>query len=91
MDCSDLLAIPSTTGVAAPYDLITIGQGLHWFDIPAFLTQLKGILREESGVFAVLGYSAFEFDAADGPVQKTLKPIFSAYMKSLIKYFSCDR
>ncbi len=43
------------------YELISVGQALHWFDIPAFLGQVKQKLDPERGVFAVLGYSAFEF------------------------------
>lgn len=38
------------------FDLITVGQAVHWFDFSIFYKEVYRILKPE-GVFAVLGYS----------------------------------
>ncbi|MBD3582628.1 class I SAM-dependent methyltransferase [Flavobacterium selenitireducens] len=38
------------------FDLITVGQAVHWFDFSIFYKEVYRILKPE-GVFAILGYS----------------------------------
>jgi ubiquinone/menaquinone biosynthesis C-methylase UbiE len=38
------------------FDLVTVGQALHWFDIPAFFSEARRVLKP-TGVVAVWGYS----------------------------------
>lgn len=37
------------------YDLITIGQALHWIPVREFLGKCKGLLRD-GGVLGIFGY-----------------------------------
>lgn len=39
-----------------PFDLVTIAQGAHWFDLPRFYTALEPLLKRDA-VVAIWGYS----------------------------------
>ena len=41
-------------------DLITVAQGLHWFDLQAFYVECRKALKP-SGMFAAWGYSLFQY------------------------------
>lgn len=43
------------------FDLITVGQALHWFDIPAFCNEARRVSKP-GGVVAVWGYSLLTVD-----------------------------
>ncbi|KAF8965998.1 hypothetical protein BGZ46_000466 [Entomortierella lignicola] len=47
----DLSVIPS-----ASVDLLTVAQAMHWFDTPAFFSEVKRVLKPH-GTFAAVGYS----------------------------------
>lgn len=47
------------------YDLITIGQALHWFPIKESLAKIYGML-EKNGMLAVYGYVAKTLANAEG-------------------------
>eukprot|EP00744_Colponema_vietnamica_P025502 GILI01037515.1.p1 GENE.GILI01037515.1~~GILI01037515.1.p1 ORF type:complete len:302 (-),score=53.50 GILI01037515.1:222-1079(-) len=70
------------SGVA---DVITVGQALHWFDIPAYFAEVKRVLKPE-GVAAILGYGTVSLPDND-PAQAA----FSAFYQSLGSYWDCDR
>ena len=42
-------------------DLVTVAQGLHWFDIPRLIAEIRRILKVD-GLCAVMGYSTPRFD-----------------------------
>jgi len=42
-------------------DLITVAQALHWFDLPAFYTEVKRVLKP-GGILAVWTYGKMDFD-----------------------------
>lgn len=44
------------------FDLVTVAQALHWFDIPAFLKEVKRVSRP-GGVLAVWGYGLLRLGA----------------------------
>lgn len=48
-------------------DLITVAQGVHWFDLPRFYAVATRVLRKPGGIIAVWGYNDVlvtpEFDA----------------------------
>jgi SAM-dependent methyltransferase len=43
------------------FDLVTVGQALHWFDIPAFCNEARRVSKP-GGVIAVWGYSLLTVD-----------------------------
>lgn len=38
------------------FDLITVGEAIHWFPIPEFINFTAQKLISENGVFVVIGY-----------------------------------
>lgn len=40
------------------FDLVTVAQAIHWFDIPKFYQEVRRVLKP-GGVIAVLGYALF--------------------------------
>ncbi|WP_211263129.1 methyltransferase domain-containing protein [Thioalkalivibrio nitratireducens] len=51
---------PAYSGV---FDLITVGQALHWFDFPAFYAEAARVLRP-GGVLAAWGYGLMQVSPA---------------------------
>lgn len=49
------------------FDLITVGQALHWFRIPDFFKEATRVGRE-GGIVAVWGYSLLSVDSAIDPI-----------------------
>ncbi len=49
------------------FDLVTVGEALHWFQIDDFIKYVHDRLLKSDGIFGVLGYyiSACEFLDAD--------------------------
>jgi len=43
------------------FDLVTVGQAIHWFDIPAFCNEARRVLTP-NGIVAVWGYSLLTVD-----------------------------
>ena len=54
------------------FDLVTVAQALHWFDLNLFWTEVKRVLKP-AGIFATWGYSWF---SVDDQVDATIKEIF---------------
>jgi len=54
------MSIPELEQIVTPQgtiDLVTIAQGLHWFDLPNFYAQVKWVLKKPHGVIAAWCYS----------------------------------
>jgi hypothetical protein len=54
------MSIPEVEQIVTPQgtiDLVTIAQGLHWFDLPNFYEQVKWVLKKPHGVIAAWCYS----------------------------------
>ncbi len=49
------------------FDLITVGQALHWFDIVAFSKEVKRVMKP-GGILAVWGYSLLNVDEKIDPI-----------------------
>jgi ubiquinone/menaquinone biosynthesis C-methylase UbiE len=45
------------------FDLITVGQALHWFELPQFYAEVKRVIKPH-GLLAVWGYSVCSVDPA---------------------------
>lgn len=43
------------------FDLVTVGQAVHWFDFDKFYTEVKRVSKKEA-VIAIFGYSLFRSD-----------------------------
>ncbi|XP_058749909.1 uncharacterized protein LOC131622916 [Vicia villosa] len=53
------MSIPEVEQIVAPQgtiDLVTIAQGLHWFNLPNFYNQVKWVLKKPHGVIAAWCY-----------------------------------
>lgn len=73
------------------YDLITIGQALHWLPIRQFLEKSKGHLNE-GGVLSVFGYILEGVETEEAELNKKLKDLyFEFYDKKVKKNFDFDR
>ena len=46
---------------AASFDLVTVAQALHWFDLPRFWAEVRRVLKP-GGVIAVWSYGVFTAD-----------------------------
>lgn len=55
----------------ASADLVTVGQALHWFDLPRFYAQVRRVVRP-GGVFAAWTYADCRVDAAIDAVKQRL-------------------
>lgn len=61
------------------FDLIMVGQAIHWFDFDAFYKVVKRTLKED-GLFAVLGYGLFRTgDATDNVVDHFYNNVTGPY------------
>ena len=66
------------TAEAAPFadehfDLITVGQALHWFDVPAFHAEAQRVLKP-TGIIAEWGYGLNEVNA---PIDALVRFIYT--------------
>jgi len=43
------------------FDLITVAQAVHWFDLPLFTKEVQRVLKQD-GVLAIMGYTVPEVD-----------------------------
>lgn len=60
-------------------DLVTVGQALHWFDLPRFFAEVRRVLVE-GGVLAVWSYALCEVDnECDALVQELYRDITGDY------------
>lgn len=66
------------------FDLITVGQALHWFDTVAFFNEAKRVLKS-SGVLAVWTYNLLEIS---GELDQVINDFYS---KDLASYWPVER
>lgn len=58
------------------FDLVTVGQAIHWFNIPAFIEEVRRVTKP-NGVLAVWGYSLLS-------VNEEIDPIVNHFYTSVI-------
>jgi SAM-dependent methyltransferase len=56
-------ALPVSAVTDGPFDLVTVAQGAHWFDLPAFYAGIAGVSHADT-VIAIWGYSYCRVAAA---------------------------
>jgi SAM-dependent methyltransferase len=49
------------------FDLITVGQAIHWFNIPAFFEEARRVSKP-GGILAIWGYSLLSVDEKIDPI-----------------------
>ena len=69
---------------AVSVDLITVAQALHWFDLPAFYTEVKRVLKP-AGLLAVWCYGLVKLDAELNPIAQDF------YLNRVGRYWPPDR
>ena len=61
------------------FDLVTVGQAVHWFDFNAFFQEVKRVLKKDA-VIAIFGYALFRSNPATNEViQRFYKEIIGPY------------
>lgn len=61
------------------FDLITVGQAIHWFDFQAFYKEVNRVLKP-GGVLAVIGYGLFTSNAeTDSLIRDFYKNVVGPY------------
>ncbi len=60
------------------FDLITVAQAVHWFNLEKFYPQVKRLLSP-GGIFAVFGYSFFSIDQSIDTVIKPFLELIDPY------------
>lgn len=69
----DCLA-PAPYGIK--FDLITVGQALHWFDVNKFLRHSKTMLNPH-GKVACLGYYVDRIDSTEADISKSYETFYA--------------
>jgi ubiquinone/menaquinone biosynthesis C-methylase UbiE len=69
-------AAEKTSFSEAQFDLVTVGQAIHWFDIPAFFDEVRRVVKK-GGIVAVWGYSLLT-------VNEKIDPIINHFYTSVI-------
>ncbi|KAH6828695.1 hypothetical protein C2S53_018044 [Perilla frutescens var. hirtella] len=52
--------LQNKVGSKSTFDLVTIAQAMHWFDLPTFYQQVKWLLKKPNGVIAAWCYTTPE-------------------------------
>lgn len=51
-------------GSQSTFDLVTVAQAIHWFDLPAFYSRVKWLLKKPDGLLAAWCYTTPEINTA---------------------------
>lgn len=79
-------AVESCSFPDRSFDLITVGQAVHWFDFDQFYSQVKRTLKPK-GLLAIIGYGLIRSDeAVDAVLLDLYKVILGKYWDPERKY-----
>nr|GME10913.1 putative methyltransferase DDB_G0268948 [Ipomoea batatas] len=56
--------LEALVGKESTFDLVTVAQAMHWFDLPAFYEQAKRLLKKPDGVIAAWCYTLAQVNEA---------------------------
>lgn len=77
-------AAEKTIFPASCFDLVTVGQAVHWFEFKKFYAEVNRVLKKEA-VIAIFGYGLFKSDPA------TNETIDHFYNNVIGKYWAAER
>ncbi|CAH9134883.1 unnamed protein product [Cuscuta epithymum] len=78
--------LQTLVGKESTFDLITVAQAMHWFDLPAFYAQAKWLLKKPDGVIAAWCYTSPRVNATfDALFDKLYYADFGPYMEKRIR------
>ena len=60
------------------FDLITVGQAIHWFDFEAFYNEVKRVLKP-SGILVFWGYSFFQTEGSLNELIVDFRKVIAPY------------
>lgn len=66
------------------FDLITVAQAMHWFDLKAFYQEVKRVLKKD-GMLAVWGYALLEIESEIDSL------LYQFYNETIGQYWSPER
>jgi len=72
----------------ASVDLITVAQALHWFNLDAFYTEVRRVLKP-GGLLVVLSYGVFQVECSDSHKVQSLLDRF--YNSTINKFWPAER
>lgn len=74
----------------AYFDLVTVGQAVHWFEFEKFYSEVKRVLKKDA-VIAIFGYSLFKTNPeADEIIQNFYRNIIGPYWQPERKFLDED-
>lgn len=88
-DVSDYMALNKLE----KFDLITIGEALHWFDVPFALKNIKENWLKENGMLSILAYICIglKYNVKDLEKRKLGNEKYYQFYDVVKSYFECDR
>ncbi|KAL4426897.1 hypothetical protein ABPG74_008821 [Tetrahymena malaccensis] len=92
-DANNLISSLQKNSLPLNYDLVTVGQALHWFEVEKFLqlTQSKILNQNQNSRLAVAAYYWDGFDIDINNEQLSGKQIHEQYYNSIKNYYDFDR
>ena len=95
MDIKDLTAYMKKSNLSK-FDLITIGEALHWFDVPMALSLIKNEWLKDDGLLSIMGYmcEGFEYNVKEELKNKAKELGYQRYKEWINvvgPFFECDR
>lgn len=80
-------ALAEESGLPADnFELITVGQAIHWFDLESFYQEVRRVAQSEA-LLAVIGYGMVRIDPELDPIIEDLyEKSFDTYYKEARKY-----
>lgn len=68
------------------FDLVTVGQAVHWFSLNEFFSEVKRVLKKDA-VIAIFGYALFESDPeTNGIIRSFYNEMIGSYWQPERRY-----
>ncbi|EAR82770.1 RNA cap guanine-N2 methyltransferase (macronuclear) [Tetrahymena thermophila SB210] len=92
-DANNIISSLEKNSLPLSYDLVTVGQALHWFEVEKFLhlTQSKILKQNQNSRFATAAYYWDGFDIDINDELLSGKQIHESYYNQINDYYDFDR